>query len=335
MKLLVTGGTGLLGNNILRQLTGDGHRSIALVRQQPSLSVIDGIDADIAIGDVLASDVIDQAVATSDGVIHSAGLIHLGWHRRDESMTVNQSGTKVLAEACRRHSKRLILVGTVNTLALGTKHDPADEQTALASRPQQVMCSYVSSKRAGVDVVRDMVTRGLSALVVHPGFMLGPWDWKPSSGRMITEVAKAYRPIAPSGGCSVCDVRDVARATINAVTADVPNGREFILAGENWSYKELWSKIALLVGRRPPLMAAGPLQRVIAGIAGDVQTKFMAGESDFNSAAVRMSSQFHYYNSSRARRELDYQCRSADDSLRDAVAWLRENELLPPRPDNQ
>ena len=63
---------------------------------------------------------------------------------------------------------------------------------------------------------------GLDAVIVNPGFMLGPWDWKPSSGRMLLEVAQGIAWLAPQGHFSVCDVRDVV-AGILSVNLGVVN----------------------------------------------------------------------------------------------------------------
>ncbi|MEM6779211.1 MAG: NAD-dependent epimerase/dehydratase family protein [Planctomycetota bacterium] len=328
MRYFVTGGTGLLGNNIVRRLAATGQSCLTLSRDPNRERPLDDVQTDIVHGDLAESEIIDSAVSACDVVIHSAGLIHLGWKRLDESLSVNREGTRVIAAACHRHNKRLVLVGTVNTLALGSRHSIASEDTPIDSTEAQVPCSYVISKRAGVEVVQSLIADGLSAVIVHPGFMLGPWDWKPSSGRMIVEVAKTWRPIAPSGGCSICDVRDVANATIQAAKIDVPSGRQYILAGENWTYGELWTAIAQRVGKRPPLMRAGPLQRLVAAGAGQCLSRFQSKEVDFNSAGVRMSSQFHFYDSSRAQTELDYQSRPVNESLDDLIAWLRHHGML-------
>ena len=163
---------------------------------------------------------------------------------------------------------------------------------------------------------------GLDGVVVHPGFMLGPYDWKPSSGRMMVEVQKAWRPLAPSGGCCVCDVRDVASGTLAALDSGITGGREFILGGHNWTYLRLWTEMARRVGRRPPLKALGPVPKWIGGLVGDTISKFSKGESDLNSAAIAMSSQFHWHDSSRAIAELGYTIRPAEETLDDARDWL-------------
>ncbi len=327
MRIFVTGGTGLLGNTILRQLSSQGDALLSLVRGEPDRQVFNGIDTEFVQGDLSDTDRIQRAVAESDAVIHSAGLIHLGWGRRDESMQVNREGTATIVDACLKHRRKLVHVGTVNTLAVGSIDRPADETTPLDHAGGQVPCSYVDSKRAGIREVQRGVQAGLNAVIIHPGFMLGPWDWKPSSGRMMVEVAKSWKPIAPPGGCSLCDARDVAAATIQAVRAELQSGREYILAGHNLTYLDLWRRMAEHMRVRGPMVKAGPVQMMLAASVGQlwatIAVRRGATEPDINSAAVRMSRQFHWYDSERARRELGYQTRDPEATLHDAALWLR------------
>jgi dihydroflavonol-4-reductase len=322
MRIFVTGGTGLLGNTILRQLSDQGHELISLVRGEPDSQVFEGINTELLAGELLNHEVIDQAIAQCDAVIHSAAMIHIGWKQLDESMRVNRDGTRSIAEACLKHGSKLVYVGTVDTLALGTRDQPADESTPLDNAGGKVDCSYVVSKRAGVEAVLAGVKQGLRAVIVHPGFMLGPWDWKPSSGRMMLEVGRSWKPIAPSGGCSLCDSRDVASGTIAAIEAEVESGRQFILAGENVTYRQLWTEMANRMGTRPPIITAGPAQEWIAGFAGDLWS-LVASESDVNSAGVKMSGLYHFYDSSRARLELGYRNRPISESLDASADWIK------------
>ncbi|MCG8651597.1 MAG: HpnA protein, partial [Pirellulales bacterium] len=133
--------------------------------------------------------------------------------------------------------------------------------------------------------------------------------------------------IAPSGGCSVCDSRDVARGTIAAIEKGGHQGRQFILAGENWDYKRLWTEMAQRMGQRAPVVRLGPLVAAGAGAAGDIWAKVTGRELDVNSAAIRMSSLFHWHDSSRARRELGYQTRDVRESLDASAQWIRDHHL--------
>ena len=323
MRVFVTGGTGLLGNNVIRMLRDRGDDVTAVVRNQPEDEVFAGLDIEVRQGKLDDVAFVRDAVAGHDAVIHSAGLIHIGRKRRQESFRVNEGLSATIARACRELRCKMVHVGTVNTMAIGTPDRPSDEEMAHDGLAGQIDSSYVASKKAGIAAVMDEVGRGLNAAIVHPGFMLGPYDWKPSSGRMMVEVQKAWRPLAPAGGCSVCDVRDVAAGTIAAIDRDVPAGREFILAGENWTYLKLWTEMARRVGRRPPLKKVGPVPRWIGGLYGDLVSRFGEHEHDLNSTGIAMSSQFHFHDSQRARRELGYTNRPVETTLDDAAEWLR------------
>ncbi len=327
MRILVTGGTGLLGNNILRKLNDVGHQTVSLVRGEPDPEVFSGIETELVRGDLCEVNVIDAAVQACDAVIHSAAALHIGWTRLEESMRVNRDGTRIVAEACLKHDRKLVHVGTVNTLAVGSRDKPADEETPLDNEGGQVPCSYVVSKRAGCDEVRRLVTQGLRAVIVHPGYLIGPWDWKPSSGRMMLELSRGWKPLCPTGGCSICDPRDVAAGTIAAMEKGGDSARDYILAGENWTYKKLWTEMAVRMGKRPPLMKVGPLVRWLAGRSGDVVGAMIGREGDLNSAAVKISSDFHWYDSSRARAELGYQTRDPMESLDALEKWIREHHF--------
>lgn len=354
MRVFVTGGTGLLGNTLIRQLTDRGDQVSALVRSEPAPEVFDNVPVELIHAELVpadspeeqessetgeaesaesesahSNDAIDQVISQCDVVVHSAAKIHLGWTQMDSSMRVNRDGTRRIAEACLRHDKKMILIGTVDTQALGSPQTLADETTPINHAGGQVECAYVASKRAALAVVDELVPQGLKAVIIHPGFMLGPWDWKPSSGRMIVELGKTWRPLSPSGGCSLCDSRDVAAAVISAMEKEITPGRQFILAGHNWTYHKLWSELAKRVDMNPPLRSVGPGLQFLAGSVVDLCTKLLGREGDLNSAAMKMSSQFHWYDSKRAERELGYQNRPAEETLDAAADWVNKRFVLP------
>ncbi len=324
MKVFLTGITGLLGNNVARVLSDRGDEIIALVRSVPDPNTLSGIRHRLVHGDLGSVEVIDDAIASCDAVVHSAALIHLGWKRLKESMRTNRGGTFMVARAALRYGKRMVHVGTVNTLALATEGEPSDEVTPITRENAQVPCAYVVSKRASVEAVQRRIAAGLDAVVVHPGFMLGPYDWKPSSGRMMLELGRGYKPVWPTGGCSVCDVRDVALGLVAALDRG-QTGRHYVLAGENMTYKHLWTEMAIRMGRPKPVIPIDAVTRSIAAAIGDLSTTLTGIEGDINSAGVQMSSQFHWHSSRRARQELGYSNRAVRQTLDDAAKWIKEH----------
>jgi dihydroflavonol-4-reductase len=326
MKILITGATGLLGNNLVRLALEDGHRVVALYRSKEPPASLRGLEVGLARGDINDLESLRAAAVGVDAILHSAAFIHIGWTKAAESERVNVAGTMNVASVAEAVGARLVHVSTVNTLAIGDRQGNADEETV---GDGQVPCNYVVSKRGAERVTLAAAERGVHASVVHPGFMLGPWDWKPSSGRMVLQVGKYWTPLAPSGGCSVCDVRDVARGVLLTMEKGRA-GRRYILAGENVSYLNLWKIIAKRFGKAPPWTIMRWPARWLVGGVGDLAARLTGRETDINSAALRMSSQFHCYSSRRANEELGYQSRGAEEAVAAAYAWFESHGYLVP-----
>lgn len=319
--IFVTGGTGLLGNCIVRELCSRQIPTRVLCRRSASRRPFEGLDVEIVEGDLGSRDVLDSAIAGCRAVIHSAAMIHIGWHKLAESRQVNVEGTHNVIASCLQHGSRLIHISTVDTLPAATSLDSPIDERAIGG-VVKTRCSYVISKCEAEAVVRGAVhMSGLDAVILHPGFMLGPYDWKPSSGRMFLEVAKAPIVAAPSGGCSLCDARQVAVACVNAIEQG-SKGEHYILAGENMSYRDLWIRMLAAAGRRKRVIRLGPVAKVVGSAVDFAHRCLPLAEGDINGAAIAMGSFMHYYNSSKAQLELDYRPKIEDHFLADVWYWL-------------
>ncbi|UUO06883.1 NAD-dependent epimerase/dehydratase family protein [Blastopirellula sp. J2-11] len=329
MTVLVTGSTGLVGNNVVRRLLGDGRKVRVVVRSERSTLPIDDLDLEIVNGDICDRDSLRAAVRGVDLVIHCAGYVHIGWTGKERAEEVNVGGTQNISVVAREVGAKMVHVSSADTLGAGLRDQLADEETRQVYNPP---IPYVVTKTAGEAEVRRQVELGLDAVIVNPGYMLGPWDWKPSSGRMLIEVAKGRPPLAPRGGTTVCDVRDVAEGILLA-SEKGRRGANYILGGENMTYLELWKMFAEVADIPKPICRMGPLMVFGAGLVGDVWCKLTGTEGTVNSAAMKMSVVYHYYSSRRAEEELGYHCRPARTSIMDAWEWFQAHgymEKLPP-----
>ncbi len=321
MDILVTGATGFVGNNVARQLVERGRAVRVLVREGSDPRPLEGLEVEIVHGDVCDAESVRRACGGVSAVIHSAAVVQIGWTGMERQRSVNVEGSRNVAKAALEAGARMVHVSSVDALGIGAPDNPADEESP---REGKVPCPYVVTKRQAEEAVREVVEQGLHAAIVNPGFMFGPFDWKPSSGRMLLEVAGRFTPISASGGCSLCDARDVADGIIAAVDKG-QSGRNYILAGHNLRYLDLWRMIAEVSGGSAPWFRVRTPGRVIGSWWGDLKTKLIGRESDFNSAAIRMSSLNHYYSSERAKTELRYRIRSAKETVEDAWRWFVDN----------
>jgi dihydroflavonol-4-reductase len=321
MRILITGSTGLLGNNLVRLAIEQGHQVRVLIRTGSDPRPLSGLDVESFQGDVRDAEAVLAAAQTIDFIVHSAACVKIGWADEKLFWEVNVEGTRNVIGAAENTGARMIYVSSVNALGVGTWDRSANEDWV--ARPN-IACPYVQTKQEAERLVLEHAQGTLDAVVVNPGFMLGPWDWRPSSGQMILQVAKRFTPFAPTGGCSICDVRDVAQAVLRAAEI-APCGRRYILGGENLSYFSLWKLIAEVTGGGRPWIPAGPLMRIIAGRFGDLRYRLTGKESDVNSAAVTMSNLPHFFSSQRAIDELAYRPRPPRESIQVAWQWFIEH----------
>jgi dihydroflavonol-4-reductase len=153
--------------------------------------------------------------------------------------------------------------------------------------------------------------------------MLGPWDWKPSSGEMLLSVARGVSWAAPRGYFSIADVRDVCSAILTAFERG-QRGRRYILAGETLSYLEAWRLFAEVTGGRWPLFRIGPLCSLLGGWIGDGLGLITGEEPNVNSGAIKIANKPRNYSSARAETELGYRKRPVRETVEDTWRWFQE-----------
>lgn len=320
MTTLVTGATGLVGNNVVRLLVARGEKVRVLVRHSSNLASLEGLPVELACGDIRDAASVGAAFRGVERAIHAAASVHIGWHGLAEQRADNVEGTRNVAEAAWRCGARLVYVSSIDALAVHPHGEVVDEDTPGTSN---VLCPYVVTKREAERVVLDLVAKGLDAVIVNPGFMLGPWDWKPSSGRMLLKAASGWAVLAPPGTNSFCDVRDVAEGIVAALVRG-RGGQRYILGGKTLSYMDALLIFARIMGQRPPLRVARRMTVKAVGSMGDLLAWLTGGESEVNSAATEMSMLAKNYSSARAGAELGYQTRDIEQSATDAWKWLRD-----------
>ena len=323
----MTGGTGLLGNCIVRELCERKLPVRVLCRQAEIPESLAGLPVEIVKGDLDASN-LSESVIGCDVVIHSAAYIHIGWQKLEQSRQINVEGTQRIIDACSKANAKLLHISTVDTLPAARRIDAPITELGKCSDGQEgvpkVECSYVISKREAEGRVDEATRKGeIESVILKPGFMLGRYDWKPSSGRMMLEVSKAPIVVAPPGGCSVCDARDVAKGVVNAF--DAPSGQKYILAGENMTYQSFWQQILRTVGSSKKAFKLGPFARHTSVVLDWFNNIAKRPEGDMNGASVKMGYLGHYYDSSKSVAELGYVRRPLPETLDDAWHWLKRS----------
>ena len=324
MRVLVTGATGFLGNNLCRTLIQQGHQPVAAVRSVSDLRPLDGIAVETVTLDFESASDISVALDSVDAIVHSAAMIHLGWTKLDACRKVNVDNTIRIAQVARRKNIRMIFVSSVDALGMASPENIGTEDRLDPPKPPN---NYVVTKREAETAFLLEVADGLDGIIVNPGFLIGPYDWKPSSGEMMLLIYNNFIFFVPGGGCSVVDVRDVAAGIASAIE-NGQTGQRYILAGENMSYFDLWDRMAkaMKCGGPKRKMRDG-FAKVIGGVC-DLFGKVTCKEFDLNSGMLQMGQLHHYYSSDKAIAELGYKINDVDDAIADAFDWFVANEYV-------
>lgn len=317
---LVTGATGLLGNNLVRLLLARGEPVRALVRDAAHQALA-GLPIEKVVGDVRDAGSVRAACEGTTFVLHAAAHVRMGWQEPELYEAVNVHGTRNVVNACRAVGARMVHVSSTDVFGRCSLKRPTDEDTPAGPTPKT---PYALTKRAGEAVVLEACQQGLNGVIVNPGFMLGPWDWKPSSGKIVLAVGRGAAIVAPKGWCSLCDARDVAAGALAARDCKAI-GRRYILAGETLRFIDAFKLIAEVCQANPPLLQARKIVASIGGYSGDVWGWLSGTEPDVNSAAVAMARVPKNYSSARAERELGYRRRPLQETIADAWDWFGEH----------
>jgi dihydroflavonol-4-reductase len=326
---LVTGATGLLGANLARALLARGRRVRVLARPSSNTHYLDDLPGlERALGDITDPASLPAAFQGVEHVYHCAALVSLWRSRAEQIHRVNVGGTANVVRAARRAGvQRLIHCSSVDALGLA-ETEPATEATPWNWDRLGLENPYARTKHLAQQLVLQAAATDLDAVVVNPTFMLGAFDARPSSGRVILEIASGKAWGYPLGGNNFVDVQDVAEAMIAAAWRG-QRGRCYILGHENLSYREIFGRIAQVLRLSPPRFAIPyPLAR-LGGWLGDFYGWLTRQEPGVNSATARLGYVNHYYSSARAVRELGLRQTPIEQAIQRAVRWFYDAGMLP------
>lgn len=329
MVTLVTGGTGLLGLNVVRQLAARGENLRLLVRpsKKPRLGLAD-LKIEIAPGDVTDAESVNRAMQGVTKVYHLAALTWQGpWQSvRKQLEQVNIGGTQNVCDAAMREGiERMVYCSSTVAVGKGTLENPVTEDSTWNL---QGYGPYYDTKRAAEELVHRLVVKGLPAVITNPGFMLGPWDIKPTSGTIVLEAARRRTGVplyTIGGGNNICDVEDVAKGHLLAMEKG-RIGERYILGNENLTYKQIFTLANAVCGKNPPRIGIPVWALAPVGPVLDAVGYFFPDQLDnFNSAVIKSGGMGLYANSQKAIRELGLSTTPPRKSMEKVLHWFKEH----------
>lgn len=331
VKVLITGGTGLVGSHAAAAIARGGHELRLLVRrpdQVPlSLGPLGVEAADIMAGDVLDEDLVARAIEGCEAVVHAAAVLSMHPRRAEEIRRTNARATElVLGRAVEVGLDPVVHVST--SVAL-TRYGGSGPDLPLGD----IELPYAQSKIASEKAARRLQNAGAPVVTVYPGAVFGPHDpYRGDNSERLRFILLGRFPLWPRGGIHVVDARDVA-AVIAAVLSPGRGPRRYVVPGHHVDGDQLFAACADVTGRRLPHLVVparvmAPSTRLIGAAHRRLPERWHYPADQEGLEIVRRDTRL---DDSAARTELGIEPTPFRETIADTVRWLVESGRIAPR----
>jgi dihydroflavonol-4-reductase len=321
MKVAIAGAGGYLGEHIVQAALEEGHDVVAMVRRGSAARFPNSVRR--LEGDLHDSAYVAGVLADTQAVIFAAGRNFQPNLPIDQYMLQNFEITKIFFGSLSHAnpSARIIFTSSMSATAGSLKPLAFTETSGRAQVCAARLNAYDRAKVACEQLAREAAAAGRNVVILNPGYLLGPGislSSSVTSALLLQWFCQQRLPIIVArGGDSVCDVRDVARAHVAALTQ---GSGQYILGGENLDALRLYELFSEQTGIKPPLRVPLWLASALATTL-DAASALTSGwlRSPLPRDFVRSLPLFYWGDCDRATRELQYRRRPLTQTIRDTV----------------
>jgi len=328
MRVLLTGSTGLLGHNILKVLI-DRHFHVNVIVRDEKKLLIKNDDVRIFKGSFLSFEDLNAAASGCDAIIHAAAATDMSLDFQEFERVIVGGAKNIIEVAKTNKINKIVFISSANTIGYGTKNHLSDENDQMEFPFSDSY--YAQTKKIAEDIFIDFSKNSsllppLSSLnqnhivILNPGFMLGSYDTKPSSGQLVKAAHRKPVMFAPKGGKSFIHVGDVATAAVNALEMG-RNGERYICANYNMTIKDFYKLLAKTFGYRQLLFSIPNSLMSLVGFFGDGLRK-IGIKTQVSTVNVRQLCVTEHYSSAKAREELGLPETPLETAIEDCVKFL-------------
>lgn len=334
MKVLVTGGAGHLGANLLRRLIADGGAELrALARRgDNNEGITSAPGVELVYGDLRDLDSLRAACKGIDRIYHVAAQISTVAGKEQELFQNNVIGTKNLLQAAREAGcGRVVVTGSFSATGRHADGSPADETVPF--NPFQEHMPYEVSKQAMELECLRAVAEGQDVVIATSCAILGPHDYIPSRmGTVLRDFAagklRAYIP----GGFEFVAARDICEGHVLAMHKG-RTGHKYIISSGFQTMDDIMGIMERVTGRKRPRRLPASVMAAIAPMTQLVQsTLFPSRPQRLTPGAIRILRLERRADTSKARRELGFVPTSHEDAVRAAYDFFVARGEITPEP---
>jgi dihydroflavonol-4-reductase len=318
--VLVTGGSGFIGQHLVSMLVARGKQVRVLDLRPPTSAVA---EVQYLEGSVLDPDLVDESLRDVDQVYHLAGLPGMWRPGKNDFHTVNCQGTEVVITASRKRGvARFLHCSTESILFRSSPSEDAASEYGLMPA-DEMPGRYTRSKMLAEQLAMQAAASGFPVVIGTPTMPIGPHDHNltPPTA-MLQHFLNGRLQLYLDFIVNLVDVRDVAAGLVLAMERGQV-GHRYILGGESMPLKNILRLVAAISGRRHlhmpvPGVVAEKAAAMLELIADHVTRRPPSGTAE----GVRIALRATALSIEKAQRELGYAPRPVEPVLRDTIAYL-------------
>jgi len=320
MKVFVTGGTGFIGGEVVRQLRARGDEVACLVRSPEKAARLRELGCELVAGDLGDAEAIRRGMEGCDAVVHAAAMYEVGIpvKQHPAMWEANVAGTeRVLGAAREAGVAKLVYVSTVGVFG-NTHRQVVDESYEHPGR--EFTSYYEETKLEAHRVAKRMIEDGLPGVIVQPGGVYGPGDTSQVAD-LLEQFFAGRLPLLPFPELGICltHVEDIAGGILLALDRGRV-GETYVLSGPVTTMREAIETVAAATGRRAPRYAMPTVLLKALTPAGPLVGKLMGQPPNLRELISSADGVTFWAGHEKASRELGYAPRGLDEGLRQTLA---------------
>jgi nucleoside-diphosphate-sugar epimerase len=320
VKVFVTGGTGFIGGEVVRQLRARDDEVVCLVRNPEKGQKLAELGCRLVSGDLGDGTAIRNGIEGCDAVIHAAAMYEVGIpaSKRPAMWEANVAGTeRVMSATLEAKIPRVVYVSTVG--AFGNTHRKVVDESY--EHPGKEFTSYYEeTKLEGHKVVKRMTAeQGLPAIIVQPGGVYGPGDTSQVAD-LLENFLAGRMPLLPFPELGICmtHVEDIAAGILLALDKG-KLGETYVLSGPVTTMRDAVEVVAGISGRKAPKHALPvSLMKAMTPI-GPLVGKLMGQPPNLRELISSGDKVTFWASHEKASRELGYTPRGMEEGLRQTL----------------
>jgi len=319
-KIFITGITGLLGTNLANELLDLNYEVTAIIRNPDKYIGKRTSNLNLVQMDLWGN--YDHYLKETDIIVHIAAETRTHFIKYDDYKKINYDATIRLFEKAKEQKvSQFVFISTANTVGYGNSSSLGNETKEIQKPFTNLF--YAQSKLNAEKYLLSQNTN-IQVKILNPTFMIGAFDSKPSSGKIILMGLKKRIVFYPPGGKNFVPVKDVANAIINAFNKG-SSGEKYLISGTNLSYKMFFKELRCITNQKQLLIPIPKIALLSMGFVGNI-LRIMRIKTSLSPTNMKTLCVKNYYSNQKSIDQLNVSYTSLNEAIKEAVVYFEQQK---------